>query len=236
MKIDLWSVIILLLWLIVNCQSFDLFKRSLATCSGYTSCSSCISDVSWTYLNGACASSSSSTVANDAYSFSTESAYWSSYTSSGYIYLNSSGSNSLSLNQLSGTSVASHPTCYWRIINPYSLKINLQIQRSSISYEDIYVYYSSNYSNYFMSNKDLMNCSSSFVSLAFTNVTSLYIKVKRLSAYSSYIINMSTSNSQSLSSSNDSLSSTVQIIIIVSIIILLVIVLTLIFFLSLKCK
>ena len=148
MIFKLWSVIIWLKLLQVGCQSVDLLRRSLASCSSYTSCSSCQNDSLWTYLNGACASSSSSTVASDAYSFSTENAYWSSYTSSGYIYLNSSGSNSLSLYQLSSANLADHPTCYWRIINSYNLQMTVQIQRSSMNYEDIYVLYSYNNSNY----------------------------------------------------------------------------------------
>ena len=149
MIFKLWSAVIWLLLLQVGCQSVDLLRRSLSSCSSYASCSSCQNDSLWTYLNEACASSSSSTVAGDAYSFSTENAYWSSYTSSGYIYLNSSGSNSLSLYQLSGTSLASHPTCYWRIINSYNLQMTVQIQRSSTNYEDIYVLYSYNNSNYY---------------------------------------------------------------------------------------
>ena len=131
--------------------------------------------------------------------------------------MNSSGSNSLSLYQLSGTSLASHPTCYWRIINSYNLQMTVQIQRSSMNYEDIYVLYSYNNSYYYMMNKYLANCSNSITSLIYTNVTSLYIKAKRLSTNSNYVIIVSSSDSLIKSSSDDLLSLIVLIVIIMSV-------------------
>ena len=76
-------------------ENSDLSNRFLPSWSSYTSWSSCNNDYYWTFLNNSCVSTSSSTVASDSYSFNTESAYCSSYVSSGVIYLNSTGSNSV---------------------------------------------------------------------------------------------------------------------------------------------
>ena len=117
-------------------QRFDFSQRILGTCSSYTTCSSCLSDSNCSFLNDSCSVNSSSTVASDSYLFSTESVYCSNYSSSVSLTLGSSGSESLSLYQLPGTSVSSHPTWYWRIENPSLKQVSIKIQRSISSYED----------------------------------------------------------------------------------------------------
>ena len=125
-------------------ENSELSNRFLPSWSSYSSWSSCNNDYYWTFLNNSCVSTSSSTVASDSYSFNTESAYCSSYVSSGVIYLNSTGSNSLYLYRLSGASISEHPTCYWRIMNPSLTPIYLKFQKTVSNYEDIYVLYSYN--------------------------------------------------------------------------------------------
>ena len=173
-------------------ENSELSNRFLPSWSSYSSWNSCNNDYYWTFLNNSCVSTSSSTVASDSYSFNTESAYCSSYVSSGVIYLNSTGSNFLYLYQLSGASISEHPTCYWRIMNPSLTPIYLKFQKPVLNYEDIYVLYSYNSIYYYLTTKDLTNWSDSTTSISLTNVSSLYIKVKRLNTNSNYIIYVST--------------------------------------------
>ena len=120
-----------------NAQNFLVNKRYLASWSSYSSWSTCLSDSSCTFLDSTCSSTGSSTVSSDAYS-SSESTYCSNYSSSGILYLGGSGSDSFSLYQLSGTSISSHPTWYWKIENSSSKQISIKIQRSTLSYEDTF--------------------------------------------------------------------------------------------------
>ena len=117
-------------------QRLDFNQRVLGTWSSYTTCSSCLNDSNCTFLDNSCSGISSSTVASDSYSFSTESVYCSNYSSSGSLTLGSSGLESLSLYQLPGTSISSHPTWYWRIENPSLKKVSIKFQRSISSFED----------------------------------------------------------------------------------------------------
>ena len=110
-------------------------KRYLTSWSNYSSWSTCLKDSSWAFLDNACSSISSSTLSSDPYSTS-ESIYCSNYTSSGYLNLGSSGSDSFTLYQLPGVSISSHPTWYWRIENPLLKQVFIKLQRSILSYED----------------------------------------------------------------------------------------------------
>ena len=169
---------------------YELNHRVLDSWSSYTSWSTWSSNSACIFLKNFCVSASASTVSTDAYSPSTEGAYWSSSTSSGIIYMGSSD-ETYSLFQLAGVSLSAHPTCRWIFSNSDLKTLKLTIQRSPSNYEDIYLQYNIDSQTHFLSTKDLTSWSSSTSSITLSNASSIIIKVKRLSSMSNYTIILS---------------------------------------------
>ena len=83
------------------------------------------------------------------------------------------------------------------------MKLFIQIEKPSLNYEDIYIQYSYNSQSYSLLTRDLTSCSGSIVTVTLNSVSSLFIKVKRLSSSSSYKITVNSSNSSSESSTQN---------------------------------
>ena len=147
----------------------------------------------------------SMTVGSDLYSFETESSYWSSYTSSGYIDLNSSSSNTYLLFPVSTSDFIIHPIWYWRFENPTLMKLMIKIEKSSFFYEDILIQYRQDTQIITLTTKDLINCSGSTIEINLNNVFSFTVKVKRLNAKSNYVINVSPNNSSNKNNTQEKL-------------------------------
>ena len=191
-----WSknVSIIMIYVLICLLSFtflinvkaDSIQRSLLTWASYSSCSSWYTDSTWLYISGSWYNSSTSTLRTDYYNDNTESVYWSSYSSSGYINLDNYGSNQISLYQLSSASISLHSVWQWRFYNTASNQIKIQINRSTENFEDIYMYV--NYSNGDVatySNRDLSNWNDLVYNYTLTNTTYASIKVRRWSINSS---------------------------------------------------
>ena len=146
----------------------------------------------------------SMTVGSDLYSFETESSYWSSYTSSGYIDLNSSSSNTYLLFPVSTSDFIIHPIWYWRFENPTLMKLMIKIEKSSF-YEDILIQYRQDTQIITLTTKDLINCSGSTIEINLNNIFSFTVKVKRLNAKSNYVINVSPNNSSNKNNTQEKL-------------------------------
>ena len=183
-------IFILQLIFVSGLYGYELKQRILDSWSSYTSWSTWSSNSACIFLNNAWVSAITSTVSTDAYSPSTEGAYWSSSTSSGIIYMGSSD-ETYSLFQLAGASLSAHSTCRWIFSNSNLKNLKLTIQRSPSNYEDIYIQYNIDSQTYSLSTKDLTSWSSSTSSITLSNASSIIIKVKRLSSMSNYSIILS---------------------------------------------
>ena len=164
------------------------FKRSLSTWSSNNECGTCNSQPTCAFLNGVCIEDPGSAVRYEKYDQSIDYEYCKNAVPSGSILLDSKDGQLVKFGHLSTASVENHSLWEWKLSFEGSQSVSIEIERSSNSYEDIYLYtYSEGKSKHYK-NKDLSSCKDGRIKMDLESTSYMILRVKLLSKSSNYSI------------------------------------------------
>lgn len=188
------TLILLLLATYASCQDTGISdfsrRRDLVNWSSFTTWGSWKTQSGCSFVNGLCTNDPRLKINSDPYEQKTQYLHWVNAVASGYITLNDSNEETLSMRHKPTALVGQNSLWEWKVSLTDYHDVVLNLYRNFMNYEDIVVVaYTEDGSQQFTS-KELSDCVSDTMDLYIKSVKYIQIRVNKLSSLSNYSIEL----------------------------------------------